>query len=172
MDYRLFVDSKTMNTKIVTPEQAINIAKQIRAQGSKIVLAGGCFDVLHKGHITFLEKAKQAGDILFLFVENDETIKKTKGEKRPFNIQNDRATVVSHLDIVDYVITLPPIYSNNFYDELVTKIKPAIIATTTGDASRFHKERQAKKINAQVIDVTELVENQSTTRLIKLLNDL
>lgn len=161
-----------MTGKILTTEQAIKLSDELNHNGKKIVLAGGCFDILHMGHITFLEKAKTAGDILFLFVESDETIKKSKGDKRPLNTQTDRMTILSHLDIVNYVVQLPPIYDNNFYDELVTKIKPAIIATTTGDINRFHKERQAKKINAQVIDVTPPVQNQSTTKLIEILNEL
>jgi hypothetical protein len=70
------------------------------------------------------------------------------------------------------VIKIEPITNNNFYDQLVMQLKPAIIATTAGDLNRIHKERQAKSINAKVVDVTTPIKNQSTTRLIHVLNEL
>lgn len=154
--------------KILTPEQAIKTAKQLQTQNLKIVLAGGCFDILHIGHITFLEKAKKQGDILFLFVENDETIHKQKGPDRPFNSQHDRAAILAHLTMVDYVIPLPAFTDNSEYDTLVKQIKPAIIATTVGDPTRKHKERQARLVGGSVIDVVPELHNQSTTRLVQL----
>jgi len=158
-----------MNEKILTTEEGIKIANKLRAKNLKIVLVGGCFDILHIGHITFLEKAKKQGDILFTLVESDEHIRELKGSKRPLNTQNDRATLLSHLDIVDYVVLLP---QTTDYDHLVKQIKPAIIATTAGDSNRIHKERQAKQISAKVVDVTSEISNQSTTRLINVLNEI
>jgi rfaE bifunctional protein nucleotidyltransferase chain/domain len=155
--------------KILAPDDAITLATKLTDQGNRIVLAGGCFDILHLGHITFLEKAKSKGDVLFVFVENDATIKKTKGPLRPINTQHDRAQILSHLTVVDYVIKLPETID---YDALVIHIKPAIIATTAGDLNRSHKERQAKKIGAKVVDVTDQISNQSTTRIIHILNEL
>ena len=73
-----------MTEKILTTEQAIKVAKQIQARGSKIVLAGGCFDILHLGHITFLEKAKAQGDMLFILLESDENIKKSKRSRSSY----------------------------------------------------------------------------------------
>lgn len=157
-----------MNTKILLPKQAIQIVQQLQTKGLKIVLAGGCFDILHIGHITFLEKAKKQGDILLLFIENDETIRKQKGPGRPFNSQHDRATILAHLTVVDYVIPLPAFTDNADYDSLVKQIKPAIIATTVGDPARKHKERQARLVGGKVLDVVPQLHNQSTTRLVKL----
>ncbi len=161
-----------MNNKILTTEQAIQKTTKLNEQGKRIVLAGGCFDILHIGHITFLKEAQRQGDLLFVFVESDETIKKLKGNNRPLNSQDDRAEILSHLDVVDYVIKLEPKTNNNFYDQLVMQLKPAIIATTAGDINRIHKERQAKLIDAKVVDVTAPIKNQSTTRLIHVLNEL
>jgi len=158
--------------KILTTQQSIQIATKLSKQGKRIVLAGGCFDILHIGHITFLERAKQQGDILMVFVEHDTTIKKTKGHHRPLNRQEDRATILAHLTMVDYVITLPARTDDASYDNLVMRIKPAIIATTAGDVNRSHKERQAQMIAAQVADVTPPVFNQSTTKLVNILKKL
>jgi rfaE bifunctional protein nucleotidyltransferase chain/domain len=158
--------------KILTTEQAIKISEALRSTGKKIVLAGGCFDILHLGHITFLEKAKTQADIFFVLLESDENIKRTKGQSRPINTQNDRAKILSSLTVVDYVVTLPDITDNKLYDDLVIRIKPAIIATTAGDSNRSHKERQAEKIQAKVIDVTPPISNQSTSRLVNIFNEL
>lgn len=161
-----------MDSKIITPEQAIKISKQIQSKGQKIVLVGGCFDILHIGHITFLENAKKQGDILFVLLENDETIKKLKGENRPINTQKDRSKILIHLSMVDCVVMLPDIVDNKTYDDLVISLKPAIIATTAGDINRVHKERQAKIIGAKVVDVINEISNQSTTRLINILREI
>ena len=155
--------------KILTTKKAIQVTKKLREQNQRVVLAGGCFDILHVGHITFLEKAKQKGDKLFIFVENDASIKKSKGPMRPINTQNDRTKILSHIDVVDYVIPLP---ESPDYDNLVIALKPAIIATTKGDRNRSHKQRQAQQIGADVIDVTNQISNKSTTRLIKVLDEL
>lgn len=158
-----------MNRKIITAQEAVNLAQRLHAERKAIVLVGGCFDILHVGHITLLEQAKKEGDVLIVFLEHDKRIKKLKGEKRPINTQEDRATILAALKVVDYVLLLP---SEPNYDDLVISIKPAIIATTQGDPNRHHKERQAKAVNGKVIDVMSPIHNQSTTRLITLLEEL
>ena len=156
--------------KILTIEDAIKISKKLKEQGKTIVLAGGCFDILHIGHINFLKEAKTYGDYLFILLESDERIRKIKGKNRPINIQKDRAEILSSLCFADYVIILPLFKDNNNYDNLITAIKPDIIATTKGDTQRIHKERQAKLINATVVDVVKNISNKSTTRLVKILS--
>ena len=95
-----------------------------------------------------------------------------KGPNRPLNTQQDRAYLLSHLMLVDAVILLPALVDNAFYDNLVLQLKPAIIATTAGDSNRVHKERQAKQIGAEVIDVTPAIQNQSTTQLFSVLKEI
>jgi glycerol-3-phosphate cytidylyltransferase len=158
--------------KIVTTEEAIALSNKLQKEGKKIVLAGGCFDILHIGHLIFLEKAKKEGDILFVMIEHDESIKQAKGVHRPVNTQHDRARILAALMPVDYVILLPPLLNDALYDDLVIRLKPAIIATTEGDKNRFHKERQANRIGAKITTVTAAIHNQSTTRLIEFLKKL
>lgn len=155
--------------KIVTVQQAMQIAEELRKETKHIVLVGGCFDVLHIGHITFLEKAKATGDSLFVFLESDESIQKLKGKKRPINNQEDRAKILAAFESVDYVILLPPHLTDIDYDRMIIQIKPDIIATTQGDLHRKNKERQATLINCKVIEVTDYIRDQSTTRLVELL---
>ena len=157
--------------KIFTTKQVIEISKKLRNENKRIVLAGGCFDLLHIGHLDFLTKAKKEADILMVLLENDATIHKQKGENRPINTQRDRALLLEAMSLVDYIVLLPPLPQNSFYDNLVVDINPTIIATTKGDANRVHKERQAAKSGAKVVDVTELVIDQSTTALLHLLHE-
>lgn len=157
--------------KIVDINKAIDISKELRQKGKTVVLAGGCFDLLHIGHIKFLEKAKAQGDKLFILLESDENIKKSKGEKRPINSQKDRAKILSLIPFVDYVVILKTTKNNKDYEHMVIALKPAIIAATQNDPNRNHKERQAKLINAKVINVVEEIKNRSTTRLIKLVSN-
>ena len=158
--------------KRISLEQVGELSSTIHQQNKRIVLLGGCFDILHSGHIVFLESAKKQGDILIVLLESDETIAASKGPKRPINSQSDRAKILSALSVVDFVILLKPDMDNKAYDDLVIAIKPAIIATTSGDINRHHKERQAKLVGAHVIDVTTPITDKSTTRLIRMLDEL
>ncbi len=150
--------------------EAVNIARKIRQAGKRVVLAGGCFDILHTGHMAFLEAAKQDGDVLFVLLESDQMITKTKGQNRPINAQKDRATILASLAPVDYVVLLTYLQSHQDYDMLVLALKPAIIATTKGDPGRHHKERQAKLLHIKVVDVMKRIPSSSTSKLAKLLS--
>lgn len=155
--------------KILTVDYASEKSNELHKQGKTIVLAGGCFDILHIGHVEFLERAKKLGDVLFVALESDETIRKGKGDNRPINTQTDRATVLAALSSVDYVILLPPMERNQDYDIFTLALKPAIIATTKGDEARHHKERQARLLGGKVIDVMQRLHTISTSRLATLL---
>lgn len=157
--------------KIINIPKAIKISKKLRDQGKSIVLTGGCFDILHIGHIDFLNEAKKRGDVLFVLLESDEAIRGIKGNNRPINTQVDRARILSALLSVDYVIILPQFIKDKEYDDVVVGLEPNIIATTEGDKNREHKERQAKLTGARVVDVVKNISNKSTTKLIKLLSE-
>lgn len=155
--------------KVINIDEAIKISEKLNSQNKIIVLAGGCFDILHLGHIEFLSEAKKRGDYLFILLESDESIKKIKGNGRPINNQRERAEVLQAICDVDYIVTIPELETDRQYDELISKIKPSIIATTKGDSSRQHKERQAKMVKGKVIDVIERKRKKSTSNLAKLL---
>lgn len=156
--------------RIIKPKEAIKISKEFRGQGKRIVLVGGCFDILHLGHIKFLESAKKLGDYLFVLLENDESVKKLKGKKRPINNQIERAQVLTALSVIDYVVLLPIMRTDKDYDRLIIQIKPAFIATTQDDPNISHKERQAKLVEGQIKIVTKKIKDKSTTKLAKLIS--
>lgn len=155
--------------KIITTEQAIKISKKIKAVNKTVVAVGGFFDILHLGHIKFLEKAKKYGDCLFVLLEEDENAKE-KGKDRPINPQDDRAKILSSIQSVDYVIMLKNMTNNKLYDKLMVKIRPDIIATTSADPYIDHKKRQAKLINAKVVYAIKRIDSHSTTKYLKLIN--
>ncbi len=157
--------------KIITIDSAIKVSERLRSQGKSIVLVGGFFDILHIGHIQFLEKAKRQGDYLFVLLESDETAKKTKGESRPINTQALRAQILSALEFADYIVMLPKMKNDTDYDRLVTRLHPMVIAVTQNDKNLKHKMRQAKLVGAKVIPVISQISNQSTSRLIKIIEE-
>lgn len=133
---------------------------------NRTVLVGGCFDVLHPGHIIFLQKAKATGDQLVVLLESDRKLKKIKGIKRPVHSQKMRALMLKALKFVDRVIMLPFMETERQYDDFVKKIKPDIIATTLGDPENHHKKRTAKLVGAKLKYVTKIIGNHSTSRIL------
>lgn len=136
----------------------------------KIVVAGGCFDLLHIGHISLLEGAKKQGDILVILLESDAAIQKKKGINRPIHNQKQRAQLAGALRTVDIIVMLKDTMLDEDYDNLLTVIHPSIIATTENDPSISHKKRQAEKVGAQVITVNKYIPEVSTTKLLTILS--
>ncbi len=90
--------------KIKNISQMKKIMVRLKAQGKKIVFTNGCFDILHVGHVRYLNKAKKLGDILVVGLNTDRSVKSIKGENRPIVPEKERAEVISALEFVDYVI--------------------------------------------------------------------
>ncbi len=151
--------------KILSATQLDDVVKKLHREQKQIVLVGGCFDILHRGHIDFLQRAKERGDCLLVLLESDTSIKKRKGEKRPVHKQDIRASILAALPTVDYIVHLPSEMSDADYDTVVLTIKPAIIATTKGDPGRKHKLRQAQLTGARVVDVIDRVPAFATSKL-------
>lgn len=158
--------------KIVNIKQAIKISKQLKSHGKKIVLVGGFFDILHVGHIKFLENAKKLGDYLFLLLEDDEASKRVKGENRPINNQKERAIILHSLRTVNFIVLLKEMTNNDNYDNIISQIQPSVIATTYPDPAIEHKIRQAKLVNGKVEYVIKRIPKYSTTQLANLIKEL
>jgi rfaE bifunctional protein nucleotidyltransferase chain/domain len=140
-----------------------------REKGNKTVLVGGCFDILHLGHITFLKKAKNLGDKLVVLLESDENIKNNKGNNRPINNQKNRAKILESLKMVDQVIKLPEMKTDDEYLKIIKKIRPTIIAVSENDQNLINKKKQAKLAGAKLIKVTNLIPHQSSSRIIEII---
>src|SRR3989344_7944466 len=151
--------------KILNIAEAIKAAQLLHKQNKSIVLAGGFFDILHIGHMKFLQKAKKFGDYLFLFLEGDMALKKIKGQNRPINNQINRAAILASLSSVDFIVLLKKMTSNDNYDKIISQIQPSVIATTYPDPAIEHKIRQAKLVNGKVEYAIKRIYGYSTTQL-------
>lgn len=152
---------------IIKSSQVNRLAHHFHNLHQKIVLVGGCFDIVHLGHLIFLEKAKKTGDILFVILESDNTIRRLKGLNRPINSQLNRANFLTHIKSVDFIILLPDMKKDQDYKELINQIKPDIIAVTKNDSRLKLKKDEAKMVGAKLLVVTDNVPQQSTSLIIK-----
>ena len=107
-----------MLDKIKTREELKAVTRKARDQGKKIVTTNGCFDVLHVGHIRYLQQAKRQGDILIVAINSDDSVRAIKGDKRPLVPENERAEVLAALKCVDYVMIFPELDPIQFLNEL------------------------------------------------------
>ncbi len=111
-----------MKSKIVSAAELAAISEQLRATGKKLVATNGCFDLLHVGHVRYLEAARQLGDALVVGINGDASVRALKGKERPHNGEYDRAEVVAALESVDHVTIFPEERANHFLE----KARPAI----------------------------------------------
>ncbi|MBI4062372.1 adenylyltransferase/cytidyltransferase family protein [Candidatus Gottesmanbacteria bacterium] len=134
----------------------------------RIVLVGGCFDLIHYGHIKFLGEAKSHGDYLIVALESDENVRRMKGQARPIHSQKQRKEMLEAISFVDEVISLPPMHTDQEYFDLVTKLRPAVLAITDGDPLTDKKTEQANMVGAQLVMIPK-IHTPSTSQLAKLL---
>lgn len=109
--------------KLKTWQEIDSIALDFHIHGRKVVFTNGCFDIIHAGHVLYLEQARMMGDVLILGLNSDASIRRLKGETRPVNTQTDRATVVAALASVDYVV----IFDQDTPYRLIDLIKPDLL---------------------------------------------
>jgi D-beta-D-heptose 7-phosphate kinase/D-beta-D-heptose 1-phosphate adenosyltransferase len=112
-----------IKSKIKNVTQLKKIISDLKAKHKKIVFTNGCFDLLHFGHVKYLEKAKKKGDVLIVGLNSDSSIRKIKGKMRPFVNQRQRAYILSSLIPVDYVV----IFNQKTPYNLIKSIKPDIL---------------------------------------------
>lgn len=152
-----------MKKKILSRRAAIRLARRLRDQRKKIVFTNGTFDLLHLGHVTYLEKARRMGDVLIVGVNSDASVKTYKGPDRPINPARDRLRVLSALESVDYVV----LFGEPAPRDLVCEIRPHILVK--GSDWRKNQIAGAREVESWggVVRRIPLVKNRSTTRLIQ-----
>ena len=148
---------------IVTLEQFKIIRTNLKNQGLKVVFTNGCFDILHKGHVFYLNESKKLSDFLIIGLNSDLSVKKIKGEKRPINNETDRAYLLDNLKPVDAVI----IFGEDTPYNLIKNIEPDILVKG-GD---WKEENIAgadivKKYGGKVC-IIKYVQNYSTTAILE-----
>ncbi len=111
----------------MTPEEAGALAARLRAAGRRVVLANGCFDLLHVGHVRYLTAARALGDVLFVGVNSDAAVARLKGPGRPLMPSAERAEILAGLRAVDHVV----VFDEDTADRLVSLVRPAVHAKGT-----------------------------------------
>jgi D-beta-D-heptose 7-phosphate kinase/D-beta-D-heptose 1-phosphate adenosyltransferase len=121
--FRRIKASNTPLTKLMTISQVNSFASSMRAQKKRIVFTNGCFDLLHAGHVSLLNKARAFGAVLIVGLNTDQSIRRLKGDKRPLINESDRVEVLSALDCVDSIV----LFGENTPLKLIKEIKPDVI---------------------------------------------
>jgi D-glycero-beta-D-manno-heptose 1-phosphate adenylyltransferase len=154
-----------MRSKIVDLNELAKRAKTLRDSGKKLVVTNGCFDLLHVGHVRYLEAARALGDALAVGLNGDQSVRALKGDNRPVNNERDRAEVVAALESVDFVTIFPEVRATR----MLETVAPAIYAkggdytTATLDA----EERAAlEKVGAD-IRIIPFEKGYSTSKLLE-----
>ncbi len=112
-----------MREKIKERKELLRIIKNLKAEGKRIVFTNGCFDLLHLGHVRYLEKAKSLGDVLVVGVNSDSSVRKLKGPKRPILTEEERTEILSGLGCVDYIT----IFNEADPLKLIISLKPNLL---------------------------------------------
>jgi len=158
-EYEYSLHKSNSTSHIKTFDEIKTLASKLHNQGKKIVFTNGCFDILHVGHVKYLEVAKSYGDVLILGLNADSSVRKLKGPTRPINTQDDRAYILASLESVDYVV----IFEEETPYELIKLIKPHVLVIG-GDYEG--KEVVGQDI-ADELKLVQFVDGKSTTNTIK-----
>lgn len=149
--------------KVVKRENIENLVKDLRNQNKTIVMTNGCFDILHVGHVRYLQKTKSFADVLILALNTDKSIRTIKGEGRPINNENDRAEVLSALECVDYIVP----FDENSPAELLKTVKPDVYTKGADYTLETLPETKVVQSFGGRIEFIDFVEGKSTTNLIQ-----
>lgn len=150
------------NKKIISADDVTQIVKRLKGTQAKIVFTNGCFDILHPGHISCLQQAKELGDVLIVGVNSDDSVKRLKGSSRPVNDEFSRMIVLSALECVDYVVS----FADDTPLELIKTICPDVLVKG-GDYAI--DDVVGREFAGEVV-IIPLVEGFSTTSIIDKLN--
>ena len=147
---------------VVLLSEIAAMMKKARTSGQKIIATNGCFDILHVGHLRYLEASKALGDLLVVGINSDSSVKRLKGESRPINPEHDRAELLASLKPVDYVVIFDELDAVNFLKE----VKPDVY-TKGGDYNpeNLPEYSTVQEIGAK-IEIIDLVEGKSTTAMV------
>lgn len=151
-----------MTGKIVTKQELVEKITALKVDGKKIVATSGCFDIIHAGHVTYLEEAKRLGDCLVILLNSDASVKALKGDSRPINTEAERAIVIAGLASVDYVC----IFSELTPCEMYEAFQPDIVAKGGDYAGKHIPEMDVVEPYGGCVKYLSLVDNCSTTDII------
>jgi len=159
IEYESSLNQSSSEEHIKTLSEITVLSEELRARGKKIVFTNGCFDILHSGHVRYLETAKSFGDVLILGLNSDRSVTALKGKDRPINTQIHRAYILAALEVVDYVV----IFDEDTPYNLIKAIKPVTLVKG-GD----YEDKEV--VGQDIVDELKLVkfvDEKSTTQTIE-----
>jgi len=158
-EYEYSLHKSNSTSHIKTFEEIGKLALKLHNQGKKIAFTNGCFDILHVGHVKYLEEAKSYADVLIIGLNADSSVRKLKGQTRPINTQDDRAYILASLESVDYVV----IFEEDTPYNLIKLIRPHILVKG-GD---YEGKQVVGQDIANELKLVKFVDGKSTTNTIK-----
>ena len=144
------------------------LSEEVKKNGLKIVFTNGCFDILHIGHVKYLNEAKKLGDVLIVGVNSDESVKRLKGPDRPINNLEHRMYILDNLKCVDFVV---PFWEDD-PRELIKIIKPDFHVKGSDYKNKFIIERETVEKQGGKVVLIDIVEDISTTKIIEKVKNL
>jgi len=150
-----------MSHGLLTAAAARELRDRLQREGKKLVFTNGSFDILHRGHVTYLEFARAQGDALIIGLNSDASVRRYKGPTRPVNPQDDRAFILSALRAVDGVV----IFDEDEPRDLIAKILPDVLVKGS-DWAHYVSGRDIVEANGGRVVLADMVEGRSTTNVI------
>lgn len=147
---------------LLSLEEFLEIRKRLKEEGKKVVFTNGCFDIIHRGHVDYLNRAKALGDYLVVALNSDESVRRLKGEGRPINKLEDRAFVVANLKAVDFVVS----FDEDTPFEIISAIIPDVLVKGGDWSIENIVGRDIVEANGGKVYSLPYVENYSTTNII------
>jgi D-glycero-beta-D-manno-heptose 1-phosphate adenylyltransferase len=147
--------------------EMIGIRTALKKQNKKLVFTNGCFDILHSGHVDYLNKAKQLGDFLLVGLNSDTSVKSIKGETRPIINETERATLLDNLKCVDYIT----FFDEDTPEQLISCLIPDILVKGADWDLDKIVGRDIVEANGGKVKTIEFTCNQSTSKIINLIID-
>ncbi len=146
----------------LTVEEMQHERQSLAAAGKRLVFTNGCFDILHTGHVSYLEFARNQGDALVVGLNSDESVHRNKGPQRPINPQEDRARVLLSLRAVDYVV----VFDDDEPRPIIEAILPDVLVKGS-DWAHYVSGRDVVEAHGGKVVLADLVEGRSTTGTIE-----
>lgn len=162
-EYESSLHQSTSDAHIKSQDEIASIAQRLKKEGKSVVFTNGCFDILHVGHVKYLQEAKSYGDVLIVGVNADSSVRALKGPSRPVNPENDRAYILAALESVDYVV----MFSDETPFELIKSISPDILVKG-GD---YEGQAVVGAEFAKELRLVQFVDGKSTTATIARINE-
>lgn len=153
---------------VVMLSELVAIRKQLKQTGKKVVFTNGCFDILHRGHIEYLTKAKELGDVLIVGINTDASVQKLKGPQRPIVNQDDRAFVLASLRFVDYVC----LFNEETPYELIKTLLPDVLVKGSDWAVENIVGKDVVEAAGGEVQTIDFVPNCSTTNIIQKITNI